>query len=360
VSRPPSLMPHPDAIAARCLSLLSRQTTGRHLTSVPAAALAALASRLPIALCPCRSASARLSNHRDAQGWQEAVSAPAARRLVRKARGGYSGARQSPRLLLELAPNSRMISRARVRARVRWASHCLSSALWPKPSNALGNLLAATPPATKRRVYFAFHFDDVMRVNNVMRGRSTIQTTRSIGASKNSSLWERRQIEGDDAVKRLIREGVQYTSVVCVLAGSETWSRRWVRYEIARAVIDGRGLLTIHINSINHHRTSAPSPRGSNPLDYVAVGKIANNAFAATRYFLFERRSVFRFGQYQWEWQRYEDYTEPVDLPRWLADPAPGWIMPLSHNAGEHDYIQQLGHKNLGAWIDAAAVQAGR
>ena len=51
---------------------------------------------------------------------------------------------------------------------------------------------------------------------------------------QDSSLWESRKLEGDDAVKRLIREGVEYTSAVCVLIGTDTWLRRWVRYEMAR------------------------------------------------------------------------------------------------------------------------------
>jgi hypothetical protein len=151
---------------------------------------------------------------------------------------------------------------------------------------------------------------------------------------QDSSLWERRQIEGDDAVKRLIREGVRSTSAVCVLAGGETWLRRWVRYEIARAVIDGRGLLTVHINGINHHQTRATSARGSNPLASLAVGKVQTNA-QAPRYYLFERKAVLKLGQYQWEWHRYEDYTDPVDLSLWLVDPAPGYVTPLSQGAAE-------------------------
>jgi hypothetical protein len=49
-----------------------------------------------------------------------------------------------------------------------------------------------------------------------------------------------------------------------------------------------------------------------------------------------------------------------VDKPKWLADPAPGYVTPLSQNAAEYDYVAQSGHKNIGAWIDAAAIRAGR
>lgn len=236
-----------------------------------------------------------------------------------------------------------------------------TSAVWPTPLAALGNALATAPPTTKRRAYFAFHFDDIMRVNNVRNAWKIDHPDNAIYRSfQDSSLWERRQLEGDEAVKRLIREGVQYTSAVCVLAGTDTWLRRWVRYEIARAIINERGLLTVHINGLNHYQTRAPNPRGENPLAYMAVGKVQPHALYEPKYYLFEREAVFKSGQYQFEWHRYEDYTDPVDKPRWLTDPAPGMVTPLSWNAAEYDYAAQLGDKSIGSWIDTAAVQAGR
>jgi MTH538 TIR-like domain (DUF1863) len=75
----------------------------------------------------------------------------------------------------------------------------------------------------------------------------------------------------------LIRKGVDYTSAVCVLIGTSTWTRPWVRYEAARAVIDGRGLLAVHINGIRHHQTKMPNVFGLNPLEFMAVGKVQNN-----------------------------------------------------------------------------------
>ena len=128
----------------------------------------------------------------------------------------------------------------------------------------LGSLLARVQ---KRKVYFSFHFDDVMRVNNVRQAwkidHPDAPTMRSF---YDSSLWERRQLEDPESVKRLIREGVEHTSTISVLVGSQTWSRRWVRYEIARAVIDGRGLLAVHLNNIRHHVTQRSDPLGQNPL----------------------------------------------------------------------------------------------
>ena len=74
-------------------------------------------------------------------------------------------------------------------------------------------------------------------------------------------------------------------------------------------------------------------------------------------------------------WRTYEDYTDPVPLPRYITDiplrhvfPLPRYItdislehiMPLSAVTRQYDFIVDEGAKNLGSWIDAAAVSAGR
>jgi hypothetical protein len=124
-----------------------------------------------------------------------------------------------------------------------------------------------------------------------------------------SSIWEARAIEGDEAVKRLIREGVEYTSAVCVLVGSGTWLRRWVRYEIARAVIDGRGLLAVHLNNITHHKTLGVHALGPNPLYYMGVGKFQSTLLSTPSYYLYEKVAV-GFG---WEWR--PRHARPVWIP---------------------------------------------
>lgn len=192
-----------------------------------------------------------------------------------------------------------------------------------------------------------------MRVNVVRNAWKITHPDNALMRSfYDSSLWENRMREGPESLKQLIRDGVNNTSTICVLIGSETWLRRWVRYEIARAVIDGRGLLGVHINSINHHRTRLPHAHGLNPLAYMAVGRVQSSLLSAPIYYLFERTSE--------GWLRYQDHTTSVRLPPWLADPALGNVTPLSYGADEYDYILHEGHKNIGAWIDRAAQRAGR
>jgi hypothetical protein len=230
----------------------------------------------------------------------------------------------------------------------------------PPTSNSLSGALTSAA-AVKRKVFFFFHFDDVMRVNVVRNAWKITHPDNALMRSfYDSSLWETKKLEGDDAVKRLIREGVSYTSAVCVLVGSETWLRRWVKYEIARAIIDERGLLAVHLNSIRHHKTLTPHTRGSNPLEFMAVGKVQDGALSPARHYLFERIASPGPNGYQWMWHRYQDYTDPVRLPKWLAEPAPTYVTPLSNNADSYDYIADNGHQNIGAWIDRAAQRADR
>ena len=73
---------------------------------------------------------------------------------------------------------------------------------------------------------------------------------------------------------------------------------------------------------------------------------------APPRYALFENHSG--------GWYRYQDHLAEVELPRYLPDPAPGYVTPLSSGAAEYDYATQNGSTNIGAWIDAAAQALGR
>lgn len=226
--------------------------------------------------------------------------------------------------------------------------------LWPQLSS-----FVARPTVVKRKAYFAFKFDDVMRVNNVRQAWKIDHPDNQLMRSfYDSSLWESKKLEGDDALKKLTRDGVEYTSAVCVLIGTDTWSSWWVKYEIARSVIDSRGLLAVHINSLNHHQRRWPDPLGLNPLQLLGVYKSPTGKF-----YLYEERQVVLnglTGQTEWQWHQYVDYTVAVPLPRYLAEPDIGYIRPLSTGTLEYDFVADDGHKNIGAWIDHAAQVAGR
>lgn len=216
------------------------------------------------------------------------------------------------------------------------------------------NALSGFMTPVKRKAFFSFHYDDIMRVNNVRNAWKINHPDSSLMRSfYDSSLWESKKLEGPEAVKRLIREGVENASAICVLIGSQTWSRQWVRYEIARAIIDGRGLLAVHINGLAHHVSRRPDSFGPNPLSYMAVGKAQGMGLLSfPQYHLYERTTN--------GWDRYADHTHAVTLPSWLPDPAPGYVSPLDRAAISYDYVANNGHQNIGAWVDTAAKAAGR
>jgi hypothetical protein len=230
---------------------------------------------------------------------------------------------------------------------------------FPGSNNPLSGLGRAGSPAVKRKVYFAFHYADIMRVNNVRNAWKIDHPDNQLARSfYDSSLWESRKAESDDTLKKLIREGVEYTSAVCVLIGADTWSRRWVKYEIARSVIDERGLLAVHLNGLNHHQRGTPDSLGYNPLHLLGIYKSPTGQF-----FLYEKRRVVinhLTNQTEWQWLAYEDYTQSVSLPGYIAAPDIGYVMPLSAGAQEYDFVAGTGHKNLGTWVDAAAQAVGR
>jgi MTH538 TIR-like domain (DUF1863) len=219
-----------------------------------------------------------------------------------------------------------------------------------------------TVPETKRKVFFSFHFEDVMRVNNVRNAwKITHPNSSSNRSFYDSSLWEDRKLTSPEGIKQLIRAGVVSTSAVCVLAGSMTWDRRWVKYEIARAVIDCRGLLTVHLNNINHHQTKCPHPLGFSPLAHMGVAKLQPDKRLPPQYYLYEMKLLpDGYGGSVEQWSRYGDYTMPVKKPAWLTDPSVNHIKPLSIDTAEYDYELDHGHRNIGIWIDQAARQAGR
>ena len=161
------------------------------------------------------------------------------------------------------------------------------------------------------------------------------------------SIWEESKRKGDPALKKLIHDGMQYSSVTCVLAGTDTWRRPWVRYEIAYALARGNGLLTVYIHGVNCMKTGTCT-KGNNPLDYIGL-KWSDDGKA-----------------YIWEnwngtWRKYARYPDPVKWPAWLPNVTDRkYIRPLSQSAASYDYSLQDGYNNLSTWTHNAAKQAGR
>ncbi|MFJ2683654.1 TIR domain-containing protein [Pseudomonas sp. NPDC087342] len=198
-----------------------------------------------------------------------------------------------------------------------------------------------------RRTFFSYHYvPDVWRAWNV-RNSWVVKDTEEISRGFfDSSVFEASKKESDDALKKFLREGLENTSVTCILAGSETWSRRWVRYEIARSVIKGNGLLTVHIHGVQN-AAKQTSIKGADPLAQMGLYKTERGIFLA-----------------EWKngkWITYADYTLAIPEKELRFDaPKTNSVVQLSKHYMSYDFTGQNGRKDIGGWIETAAGLAGR
>ena len=227
------------------------------------------------------------------------------------------------------------------------------NALYPSIlGGALANYVPAPAPAVqpvKRRVFFSFHYqDDINRVNIVRKSWVVRPADKNQPAAFfDHSLWESTKRTGPEALKKLIRTGMQNSSVTCLLAGEQTWSRPWVRYEIAQSIVRGNGLLTVYIDGLQCMRNGFCG-RGLNPLDYVGL------------YWADDARAYIceNFGG---QWRPYPLYTAAVTWPAYLPNAsARNQAQPLSAGAFQYDYKAQNGYANLSGWAQLAADRGGR
>jgi hypothetical protein len=119
------------------------------------------------------------------------------------------------------------------------------------------------------KVFFSFHYKDLWRVN-VVRNTGLVEGF-AVAGFHDASLWEETQRMGGDAIKRLIDQQLEGTSVTIVLIGLETAKLRWIAYEIERSVACRHGVFGIRINSIKdqHGRTDLP---GQIPAPLLKLG----------------------------------------------------------------------------------------
>lgn len=156
-----------------------------------------------------------------------------------------------------------------------------------------------------RKVFFSFHYErDVRRIQQVRQS----WVIRESGATQ--PFYDKAEFE--DAKRRVggiekwIEDQLSGCSVTAVLFGRETYERRWVKHEIKRSYERKMGILAIDIHNIRDPLTGTDLP-GRNPLEHwEANGKSFTSLYRT------------------------------------------------------YDWVRDDGYNNIGAWVERAALDAGR
>lgn len=100
-----------------------------------------------------------------------------------------------------------------------------------------------------RRVFFSFHYQrDIWRANVVRKSNVVIGS--AAAGFHDASLWEEAKKKGDAAIKKMIDDALQNTTVTVVLIGAKTAGRKYINYEIEKSVERGNGVIGIHVHNI--------------------------------------------------------------------------------------------------------------
>jgi hypothetical protein len=98
-------------------------------------------------------------------------------------------------------------------------------------------------------VFFSFHFErDIFRVNQV-RNSNVVAGANEAGFFDHSEYVEAKK-KSVTAIRRLIAQRLDRTTVTVILIGKETANRKWVREEIAQSFARRNGFLGIYIHHL--------------------------------------------------------------------------------------------------------------
>lgn len=197
-----------------------------------------------------------------------------------------------------------------------------------------------------RSVYFAFHYDDVASFRaNVVRKSSAFKKQKF--RFKDSSIWEESKEKGPTKIKELIDLSLKGTSVTCVLVGTETYSRRYVRYEIVKSLVEKKGLVGVGINWIKDRNGNTKFWPGENPFGYLKV-------------FIDNKGTTLSFFEYKdYKWIPFSDIRSCLNNKHFL-DRDFGKTIVLSTIYKSYSYDWNNGKENFPDWLETAAAQVGR
>lgn len=193
-----------------------------------------------------------------------------------------------------------------------------------------------------RSVYFAFDFEDVKAFRaNVVRNSWVMNKYKF----KDSSIWEESKEKSVSKIKELINKSLIGTSVTCVLVGSETYSRRYVRYEIIKSFSTKKGLLGVGINWIKDKNGNIKFLPGENPFKYLKL-------------IISEDGKLINFFEYNNGWIKFKDLPEIKNSHFTNKDFGKTYNLNKIFNTFSYDWDN--GKENLADWIEEAAKKVGR
>ena len=161
-----------------------------------------------------------------------------------------------------------------------------------------------------RKVFFSFHYRrDYWRVIQV---RNPWVTSPGQDASPylDRAEWEKIHGQGKAKIQEWIDSQLADTSVTVVLIGKETAGREWVEYEISKSHNDGKGMIGIYIHQLKN-KDGQTDTKGANPFARFEFTRNGSTTSLSTLY--------------------------PT-----------------------YDWIDDDGYNNLPAWVEKAALAAGR
>jgi hypothetical protein len=212
-----------------------------------------------------------------------------------------------------------------------------------RPTTGVGKISAAS---AARRVFFSFHYQrDINRVN-VVKDQWVAEGTNTAAGFFTGSLEEEAQTKGVTVLKHRINDGMNGSSVLCVLIGAETYTRRWVHYEIFQAIARGMGVFGINVHSIADMRTKAPDVQGINPFAVLGCGAKERT----------DKLWPVVWYADSWKYHSLADEGISRGAARYL--PWTGSVV-LSNLFAVYDWAANDGPNNLSSWVRGAARQAG-
>ena len=130
----------------------------------------------------------------------------------------------------------------------------------------------------KRQVFFSFHYsNDNWRASQV----------RNMGIVSGDSTfsdndWEEVKLKSDEKIKLWIDSQMSKRSCVVVLIGEETAGRKWIKYEIKKAIELNKGIVGIYIHNLKD-RLGNQSDQGRNPFDDFAFSRTGRSLSSYVR-----------------------------------------------------------------------------